>query len=237
MGGVTNGYFSATSSSLSATIKDEKVNFGKGIQTGINLGYLMHKNFGLELTLAKALKQNMEMENQIRPSWNGTYSEKIGFSTSSTIFSPAIVIKTNNEKLNVYSKLGVIILKSKQHNIYYENNNTFITAIEYDLEGISGVGFRAALGTSIKLNKLIDLQFEVNTSNITAKPKREIKTKHIEDGIILLPTMTVQDKETEFVDEYTITATPAPTNIPDKSLNVYLPYNTLGIQLGLVFKF
>jgi hypothetical protein len=189
------------------------------------------------LTLAKALKQNMEMENQIRPSWNGTYSEKIGFSTSSTIFSPAIVIKTNNEKLNVYSKLGVIILKSKQHNIYYENNNTFITAIEYDLEGISGVGFRAALGTSIKLNKLIDLQFEVNTSNITAKPKREIKTKHIEDGINLLPTMTVQDKETEFVDEYTITATPAPTNIPDKSLNVYLPYNTLGIQLGLVFKF
>jgi hypothetical protein len=45
MGGVMNGYFSATSSSLSATIKDEKVNFGKGIQTGINLGYLMHKNF------------------------------------------------------------------------------------------------------------------------------------------------------------------------------------------------
>lgn len=237
MGGVKNGYFSATSSSLSATIKHEKVNFGKGIQAGINFGYLISKNIGLELTFAKALKQNMEMENQIRPSWNGTYSEIIGFNTSSTIFSPAIVIKTNHEKLNVYSKLGVMILKSKQHNTYYENNNTFITDVEYDLEGISGVGFRAALGTSIKLNKLIDLQFEVNTSNITAKPKREIRTKHIEDGVNLLPTMTVQEKEIEFVDEYTITATPAPTNIPDKSLNVYLPYNTLGIQLGLIFKF
>jgi hypothetical protein len=237
MGGVMNGYLSATSSSLSATLKDEKVNFGKGIQAGINFGYLLNKNIGIELTFSKALKQNMEMENQIRPSWNGKYSEIIGFNTSSTILSPAIVIKTNYEKLNIYSKLGVMVLKSKQQNTYYENNNTFITDIEYDVEGISGVGFRAALGTSIKINKLIDLQLEINTSNITAKPKREIETKHVENGINLLPTMTVQDKETEFVDEYTITATPAPTNVPNKSLNIYLPYNTLGIQLGLIFKF
>jgi len=59
----------------------------------------------------------------------------------------------------------------------------------------------------------------------------------MENGVNLLPIMTVQDKETDFVDEYTITATPAPTNVPNKSLNVYLPYNTLGIQIGLVFKF
>jgi len=237
MGGVMNGYFSATSSSLSATITDEKVNFGKGIQAGINIGYFINKNIGLELTFSKALKQKMEMENQIRPSWNGTYSEKIGFSTSSTIFSPAIVVKTNHEKLNVYSKLGLMILKSKQQNTYYENNNTFITNKEFDLEGISGIGFRAGIGTSIKLSKLVELQFELNTSNITAKPKREILTKNMENGVNLLPIMTVQDKETDFVDEYTITATPAPTNVPNKSLNVYLPYNTLGIQIGLVFKF
>lgn len=236
-GGSLNGYFNAESSSLSSTLTVQKVNFGKGLQSGLTVGYMFMKNIGLELSIDKAFKQKLEFSNSYRPSWTGTYLEKLSFTTSSILLSPSLIVKTDYKDVNVYSKLGLLILKGSQHNTYYENNNTHITDKELDIKRISGIGLKCALGTLIKVSKSIDLQFEVNTSNITASPKSQIITKFIEDGVDKLPTMTVSEKEAIYVDEFTVTATPAPTNEPDQALKVYLPFNNVGALIGIVFKF
>ena len=237
LGGSLNNYYNATASSMSATYSHQKMNFGKGVQSGITLGYLITNNIGLEVGLSNAFKNKNETNISIKPAWSGTYTENQIINNSSIFISPAILIKTSNESFNLYSKFGVTILKGKSNIIYSENNNGDRTEVAYNIEGISGVGLRGGIGTLIKLSKSLDLQFEINSSSVAGSPKREIKTKHIENGIDKLPSLTISEKETDFVKEFTITQTPNPTSEPNQALKIYLPYNNLGIQLGLQFKF
>lgn len=236
-GGSLNNYYNVESSSLSATFTQKKVNFGSGMQAGATVGYLFMKNIGLELSVNKAFTSKIELTNNFRPSWSGTYSEKINLTTSSMLFIPSLIVKSGYEKFNVYSKLGLIILKGKHNFDYSENNNGVLTEIQYDYDKINGIGFKGALGGLIKVSKSIDVQLEVNTSNVAGAPKREVITKKRENGTDKLPSMTVSEKETLFVDEYTITATPASSSEASKALKIYMPFNNVGIQLGVLYKF
>lgn len=237
VGGSLDDYYNATASSLSVTYTHKKMSHGTSLQSGLSIGYQLMKNIGIELGFSKAFQNQVVFKRSIKPAWQGYYFDEFIRSYSSYFITPAIVVRSGYEKVNVYSKFGLVVLKGKSNTVYKENNNGFLSEIDYETKGISGLGLHGALGASIRLHKSVDLQLEINTSNVSGSPKSQTITRRIEDGEDLLPEMTVSEKETEYVKEFTITQSdPDPTQ-PAKRLKVYIPYNNIGFRLGFVYKF
>ncbi|QLH46393.1 MAG: outer membrane beta-barrel protein [Bacteroidota bacterium] len=178
---------------------------GTSLQSGLSIGYQFMKNIGIELGFSKAFQNQVVFKRSIKPAWQGYYFDEFIRSYSSYFITPAIVVRSGYEKVNVYSKFGLVVLKGKSNTVYKENNNGFLSEIDYETKGISGLGLHGALGASIRLHKSVDLQLEINTSNVSGSPKSQTITRRIEDGEDLLPEMTVSEKETEYVKEFTIT--------------------------------
>lgn len=230
-------YYDATASSLSVTYKHRKFNHGTSLQSGLCLGFLFTKNIGFEVGVSKAFRHEIVFQKSIKPSWAGTFTEDFTRSYSSIFIQPALVVRTGYEKLNLYSKLGLLILKGQANTVIKQNNNGTLSEIDYNLKGISGIGYHGALGVLFRLHALIDLQLEINTNNVSGSPKTRTLTRYIEDGQDKLATMDVREKETEFVKEFTLTQSDPSPSEPSKELLNSIPYQNLGFQLGITFKF
>lgn len=64
--------------------------------------------------------------------------------------------------------------------------------------------------------------------------KKGTLTKSTVDDVDQMPMLDKIDKEIEFADSYSYsTSTPADVNQPDKSTKFYLPFSSIGINIGL----
>ena len=69
-------------------------------------------------------------------------------------------------------------------------------------------------------------------------PKKAELTKLTVNGVDKLPTLTASEKEVEFVDSYSYSnAGPGNPSTPSKSLKMYVPLSSVGLNVGLHFRF
>lgn len=239
-------YETQTNQSPSGNSYDYKIvkgsgSYGKGLQMGATLGYKLGDHIGAELGLSYLLGHKFSGTHS-STTLSGiiqSYSEK----TSVRIFrlTPSVCINTGEKSFRAYTALGLMLaIFPKLKDEYDEKNSApgvkdMTTHKESYYSGGLPLGFSGKLGAEYLAGSRISffLEFQAIAQSWAPK-KREITTYEI-NGTDKLSTLSISEKETEFVDSYT-SQTPANSTTnssPSKHLKFYIPLSSAGLNFGI----
>ncbi len=211
---------------------DVPLSLGKGINFGMSIGYMFTENLGAELG-ANYLLGAETKSLQRNESGTDIIDQKI--SGKMVQLSPTFVLKGNYSQLNPYAKLGLVFgLGTK---VTYEENEIFNNQ-PYDFiqvaDGGTPVGFTGAIGMDYNLKPNLSLFGELKAVSLSYSPQKAHVTKYTENGVDKLPTMTVRNKETEFLDSYTQSTA---NTEPWRANRINLPFSSIGLNIGVKYNF
>jgi len=231
-------------------IENVKVSLGKGLNFGLNLGYMFNGNIGIDLQCSYLLGDEVTGKfNFDGYSWSGSdttyYYHYYTESIKSQMFrvNPSIIIASGFDKLNPYAKFGVILgfgsITYKVLNEEYVNNQIQDIKVEkWKYDGGMAFGISSALGLMYHISDLISVYGELDLVGMSYAPKKGVMTEYTINGADQLPELTTDDKEIDFVDDYTYDNDnpPSPAE-PSKQLKNYWPYSSIGLNIGVRFSF
>lgn len=220
-------------SSTTSTTELVPITLGKGLNIGANLGYMFNKNMGFELS-ANYLLGGKTKGSSTSYTGNYTYSE---VSAKMIQIKPTLVFRAGYDKVNPYAKVGMVIGSGKITNTQDDKSGTDISFSTMELNGGMPIGFHASLGTLYKLTDKLSLFGELNLVSLEYAPKKGVVTELTENGVNVLPTLTVREKEIEFIETFTDTGAPTNPNEPSKVGIVPFSFNSFGLNIGLQYHF
>ena len=227
-GGITN-----------STQTSNPFSYGQGVNFGLNVGYMLKKNFGFELGVSYLMGS---VYTSTYESINSDFSFSIKDETTSKgsmiRLVPAVKVVLGEKKLSLYSKAGIILgvgSKMVRENNYSYTFIGFGTSTYSRSEYSGGISFgvHGALGLNYMLSKKIGLALELNGNyQDWAMKKREL-TDYTSNGTNMLSSYTVSELETIYVNHYTDDGVSGYTNEPSKQTKEYLPFSSIGLNLGI----
>lgn len=225
--GLANGDNAATTLS--------NLNLGSGFKAGVIVGYDVNPHIAVELGVDYLISNSIQTKQNYTPHY---YYNDLKFNMLQ--LKPTLVLKAGYEKINPYTKIGMVIGNgkiTKEENSKYEDegNNDIYRNSTFEFSGGKPIGFTASIGSTYKINEKITLFGELNMVNLTYAPQKGKYTKYTENGDDKLPTMTNSEKEYEFTDTIPIGSTDA--NQPQKSFNIPFSFSSLGINIGMQYHF
>ena len=251
--GMESGWLSNTTKNTTSstgeyneTYENVNLSLGKGLNFGATFGAMFSKNVGAELGLnyligGKTTCQDVHSRTAILLIPAYTTTDEFSMSASMFRINPSIIVASGSEKLEPYAKLGLVIGLGSVTEEFIGTTTLNSDKTEYSIKYDGGIalGVSSALGINFSLNDNMALFGELNMINMSYAPSKSVYTKYTVDGVDELPAMTVNDKETEYVDSYTYdsTAPSTPDSQPDQQLKFKTPFGSLGINLGLKIKF
>jgi opacity protein-like surface antigen len=212
----------------------KKGGYGKGINVGITFGKEMSENIALELGASYFLGSKQTIN---------TFTNSFGYEKnelSATIINivPSLVIKTSNEDgANLYAKFGPAIgiggkIKTKNE----KKLGTDIAIAEGETSKGISIGIQSALGLDYPVSDKLSIIAELNFRDQKLAPKEGSVTKYTINGQDRLSSLSVSDKQIEFVNELTSNDN-ADDNKPTKQLKQYSSLSSLGLNIGIRLKF
>ena len=235
LSGFENSTFEFYSNSYS--MKSEQINFsfGKGLNFGADFGYMFNKNLGAEIGVSYLIGGNT-ISTRTQPN----NSTEITVSSKMLRINPSLVITSSFEKINPYAKFGLIlgsgyvILSSNQEISGQQSNSESIK-----LSGGIAIGLTSGIGAIYKINDKLSFFGELNMINLSYAPTKGIKTDFRIDGVDMLPSLPTRQKETEYLDSFTVTSSNSnpQDSEPSKELKQKLPFGSFGLNLGLRVNF
>ena len=241
--------FQTGESGRTTTYESVNSSLGQGMNFGGVVGYMFNKNIGLELDL------NYLMGNQVSIEDKDTYTETdfTGSTTTSTEnylttissnqfqVTPTLVVSTGFDKFNPYAKFGFVMGFGKVVEDYENTASNYASSsMTQEYSGGLALGFKGSFGAEYALNDKVALFSELNFTSLSYAPKKAEITKYEVDGVDELPNLSTRYKETEFEKEYTNTYTngqPSDNDAPSKTTKINLPFNNVGLNLGVKFNF
>ena len=235
LSGFENSTFEFYSNSYS--MKSEQINFsfGKGLNFGADFGYMFNKNLGAEIGVSYLIG-GKTISTLTQPN----NSTEITVSSKMLRINPSLVITSSFEKINPYAKFGLIlgsgyvILSSNQEISGQQSNSESIK-----LSGGIAIGLTSGIGAIYKINDKLSFFGELNMINLSYAPTKGIKTDFRIDGVDMLPSLPTRQKETEYLDSFTVTSSNSnpQDSEPSKALKQKLPFGSFGLNLGLRVNF
>ena len=156
--------------------------------------------------------------------------------TASFVFvTPAIVMQTGGKKLNLYSRLSVVLpLTGKLTTTDLLNYTAFATKT-YDVQTRFAPGFGVACGVTYKLTPQINVWAEGSALSLVLNKREQTVTDYYvgSGGLPPATSYTLQPKQTEyaFSGNYSVSNsryTSVPTLQP-----ISVPFSNLGMQAGI----
>jgi outer membrane protein W len=220
-------------SATTSTQEIAKINLGQGFNAGATFGYMFNKNIGLELGANYLMSSKTNTTNT---SYSGDYRNN-EISAKMIQIKPTIVFRGGYDKINPYAKLGMVIGSGKMilEGDSKDGGDTYNTTLELN-EG-TPIGFQGSLGTLYKINEKFSLFAELDLISLSYAPKRGEYTKFIVNGADVLSSMSVENKEIEFVDSFTNTGVSSPSTQPSKAPKVPFSFSSFGLNIGLQYNF
>jgi hypothetical protein len=220
-----------TETATTYTHDQKSLSFGKGINLGGAVGFMFNKNMGAELGLSYLIGGKSKS--------TGTYLDRTEESTySGKMFkiNPSFIFTSGAGKFNPYAKMGLVVgfgFFNHEYSVNYTTGDVDLTNYKYN--GGIALGFSSALGATYKLNNNLSLFGELSLISLSYSPEKMTVTKATNNGIDVLPGITTYDKETDFVDSYTVSRTPAPIDDtkPRQTLKVPFPFGSFGFNVGI----
>lgn len=227
-------------------IENVKTSLGKGLNFGLNLGYMFNGNIGIDLQCSYLLGDETSGEYKDNYTYfNTNYYDFGKISLKSQMFrvNPSIIIASGFDKLDPYAKFGVILgFGSITLNYLYEEyeNNQLQDkeVVKWKMDGGMAFGISSALGLMYHISDLISVYGELNLVGMSYAPKKGVMTEYTINGTDQLPGLTTDDKEIDFVDDITYDYDNPPSSAePMKELKFYFPYSSIGLNIGVRFSF
>lgn len=227
-------------------IENVKTSLGKGLNFGLNLGYMFNGNIGIDLQCSYLLGDETTGESEDNFTFfdiNYYDFEKISIKSQMFRVNPSIIIASGFEKLDPYAKFGVILgFGSITLNYLYEEyeNNQLQDkeVVKWKMDGGMAFGISSALGLMYHISDLISVYGELNLVGMSYAPKKGVMTEYTINGTDQLPGLTTDDKEIDFVDDITYDYDNPPSSAePMKELKFYFPYSSIGLNIGVRFSF
>ncbi|MDR0983006.1 MAG: hypothetical protein LBM07_07200 [Culturomica sp.] len=254
---------------------------GKGINMALDVGYMFNSNIGVELSGSYLMGTNNKVEDKnssrshriVATSSNNhaTVTETNASSSSCTTNSmkrtyfsltPAVkFVAPINEKLSLYSRIGVVIpilnkmiyeYSDENRSSYSQRGNQSVNTSSHSNENKKmefssyfKLGYSAAIGVDFSIGERINLFGELNgVSNSFETKKRTItkwtKSSSANGSQNLLKGLDTRDKETEYLKEYVVDNKKTSTtnkNSPRKDVSFSLPASSIGVTVGLAYRF
>jgi len=224
----------------SGFITDNQVNvsLGKGLNFKLAFGYMINSNIGFELGLSYLMGANntATQVKPVSPDINETY-ESVYYS-SMFMVNPSIVVASGMEIINPYAKFGINMGFGSFSNEQSLNNDTINLFQKTQFDGGVAIGFNAAVGCNFVLNNYISLFAEFNMLNMSYAPDKSEIIEYTAQGTDMLPIMTINEKQTNYVETITNTgATVTDPDIPNKALKQSWAFGNFGLNIGIKIKF
>ena len=193
---------------------------------------MFNKNIGAELGINYLMGSKTEFT---RTALNGSAS-KNEISGKMLQFKPTLVLTAGYSKINPYAKFGITL---GQASAEATNTSTLgpITEVEVtELEGGLSVGIHSGLGLNYAITNKVTLFGEVLYTGVTFRPETATVTSATVNGTDVLNTYSVSDINTVFVTDYN-TNNPQNNNLPNREDAIDIPFNNIGLNVGLKYGF
>jgi hypothetical protein len=211
-----------------------KFSLGKGIAAGINVGYMFNENIGLDLGVQYLLGSKTKATDK---DFSGDFSTQT-ISSKMIQVKPSLVIATTMKNVTPYAKLGLVLGSGKVTNEFEGKSGSFTTTQTAELKKGLAIGFNAAIGINFPMSKNLTFSAEINTVNMQYSPKKGTTTKYAVNGADKLSTLSISEKEVEFVKkEVRNFTTPTVTTSPTQQAAIALPFGSIGINVGVKYSF
>jgi hypothetical protein len=224
-------FYNYTGGQSSSTVEQVNVSLGKGLNFGGTIGFMFNENIGAELGISYLLGGKSEAKDSY-PGGTTDYT----ISSKMLRINPSIVIAAGLDNINPYAKFGLLIGSGS---IFYEENDNDdgdVYVMKMKLNGGMAMGLTSAIGATFSLSEKMSFFGEFNMVNLSYAPSKGEITKATYNGVDELPDMTTREKETEFVDSYTLSGeNPFPNSQPRKELKQKMPFGSFGVNIGIKF--
>jgi hypothetical protein len=212
------GVYGSYGSGLSAHVA-----FGGGFGNGI-MGY------DVELGFLKGKKYETT-SGSINGNFNSTTTYNV--QATSFQFAPSVTFTAGTGNIHPFARIGpVIAMTSIKDHGEWQNTNSPKYVMEYKYSGGIAFGFKGVVGVAFTLNELMDLFAEVDFISMSYSPKKRKVQEYTEDGDDITDDLDPKRLEEDLEKEYEVGGEEyfPPVRKP-------LPMGSLGIQLGIKFKF
>jgi len=237
-------YNNSSGGSYEATARP--ISMGSGINAGLFFGYMMNSNLGFELGVSYLLGNKYKFVNEYSESYNNYYeTETYNYLLQGNMIRlvPAMRFVLGDKKIRPYMKAGMLIGLGANFTMEMNDNytspygsSTSERLIEYS--GGLSLGFHGGVGINYQASSRLIVFAECAVNYQNWAPLKGEVTKYTEDGVDQLPLMDKYEKETEYLNSYTYTSSSSPDpNAPNKALKFYMPFSSIGLNVGVVINF
>ena len=227
------GFYNSESNNDSATLEQVDVSLGKGVNFGGRFGYMFKKYLGAEIGISYLSGSKTQVKDI------SDYGESVySYSANMLRFIPSIVVTAGLDKINPYAKFGLIIGIGSVANDFTYDEDSDLVERNYIMNGGVAFGCSAAAGVLVELNEYFSFYGEMNMINLSYAPAKGELVHATYNNNDMLPDMSVKEKETEYLSSYTYNfQIPGPDDQPKKELKQKLPFGSIGINVGVQFRF
>lgn len=216
-----------------------KGSYGQGMNFGLKLGYMINSNFGFDLNTSYLISSKFESSQKFNGAWGVNYESSADIVDQAKMlrFNPSFIMSMGNEKISPFTKIGVVFgIGSAEQNVEFRNSDGESFNYTRLLNGGLSIGASAEIGLKLKLTEKLSFVGAVNFLAMNYAPKKGEYTAYTENGVDVLGLMQTSDKEVEFVDGYSVsTSDPDNSNQPSKELKMYMPFSSVGLNVGIRF--
>jgi outer membrane protein W len=228
-----------TNTSTTNTTESLKYSFGKGINAGLQFGYMINDNIGIELGINYLLGgKTTATDVSVGGGFGGTAGTTVtDVSAKMLQINPSVVLATSINKMSPYAKLGLVIGSGTitQNDNFTSSGFTGTRKVEY--KGGVALGFSSALGINFNINDKLSLNTELSLVNMQYTPTKSSITVATSNGTDVLSTLSVRDKETEFSSSVTYGGTIPTNTAPRQSNSFATPFGSIGVNVGIRYSF
>ena len=224
--GVNLGYGLAAGTSVigvnqtATTAENVKGSYGQGLNFGLNLNYMFSENVGADLGFGMLMGKEFTVTDNSSSGSTGDMKMK----GSMIRIMPGIKVSAGDDKsMSPYGRFGLVLGvagKVKEKDTY--TGSGFSGTYEYEYSGGSSFGWYGAFGIAFELSDKIKLNTELITINQTYAPDKAENTSR-SDGQALNPTITLDANDV--------------ASNPNTGLKQYLPFGSIGLNVGLQIGF
>ncbi len=213
-----------------------KGSYGSGLNLGLQAGFMLSDNVGLELGISYLMGTKYTWHNYNDPNSNVSTHQDYDAAAKMLRIMPGIRFTCGDGDLKPYIHGNVVLGMSgtiTENYTQVDKNPINTTTTETTEEYTKGMalGFGGGLGVGYHSGSLM-IFGEIAMIAQTWAPGHSEYTKYTVNGQDQLPNMTTDQKQTDYVDSYTDTGS-SNTGAPSQAIKWYLPFSSWGINVGV----
>ena len=219
-----------TNNLYNVAFSGKPVSFSAGPSGSIGLGYMLSKHIGAELDLSGGFNSNKYYTNGVitgisnpRGGADTVTTAESRYSKFPVLLEPCLVMQTGGDKLNVYSRIGIVLPSHLAVTDYYYNNETktgstaYTNVYTFDLT----LGYTLAAGIKVRIAGPLYMWGEATALSLQPYIKQIQTTSLFYDG-----------------KEASVTTPPSklshsPTGSGNENVTYTMPFSSAGLQVGV----